>query len=99
MVMVALRADDVDKAKAFEKDASLKAAMKKGGIMGAPSVMLNTVVYSNTAANMSNLRAMMNFKVKDWNTWKEKFDASFPVRAENGLSERVTVMMLMITIR
>ena len=88
MVMVALRADDVDKAKAFGKDPSLKAAMKKGGVMGTPSVMLNTIVYSDTAANMSALRAMMNFKVKDWDTWKKAFDASTQVRTENGLSDR-----------
>ena len=88
MVMVAVRADDVDKAKAFAKDASLKAAMKKSGVTGAPSIMLNTLVYLDSAANMSDLRAMLNFKVKDWDTWKKAFDNSTQVRKDNGLSER-----------
>ncbi|MEO7394428.1 MAG: hypothetical protein ABIU11_05750 [Chitinophagaceae bacterium] len=88
MVMVAIKADDVDKAKAFGKDPSLKAAMKKGGVTGTPSVAINTVVYLDTAASMSDLRAMMNFNVKDWDTWKKAFDASTQMRADNGLSDR-----------
>ena len=36
MVMVALKADDMAKAKAFAKDPSLKKAMQKGGVTGAP---------------------------------------------------------------
>lgn len=87
MVMVAVRADDVDKAKAFAKDASLKAAMKKAGVTGAPSIGLTTFVYIDSAEK-SDLRAMMNFTVKDWDTWKKAFDNSTQVRKDNGLSER-----------
>src|SRR5438045_2644151 len=34
MVMVAMKADDITKAKAFAKDPGLKAAMQKGGVTG-----------------------------------------------------------------
>ncbi|MDP9230492.1 MAG: hypothetical protein M3O67_07455, partial [Bacteroidota bacterium] len=38
MVLVAVKVDDMDKAKAFAKDPSLKKAMQKGGVTGTPSI-------------------------------------------------------------
>jgi hypothetical protein len=87
-VMVAIKADDVTKAKTFAKDASLKAAMKKGGVMGVPSIVLNTVVYQDTSATISDLRSMTTFTVKDWNVWKNSFDSSRQLRMDNGLTDR-----------
>lgn len=88
MVMVAVKADDINKAKAFEKDPALKTAMKKSGIIGPPSIMLIKTAFLDNRADMSDLRAMINFKVKDWDVWKKAFDASTQVRKDNGLSER-----------
>lgn len=88
MVMVAVKADDINKAKAFEKDQALKTAMKKSGIIGPPSIMLIKTAFLDNRADMSDLRAMINFKVKDWEVWKKAFDASTQVRKDNGLSER-----------
>ncbi len=58
MVLVATKVDDITKAKAFAKDPSLKAAMQKGGVIGAPSITINTLVYQDIAKNMSDLRSM-----------------------------------------
>jgi len=88
MVMVALKVDDTAKAKAFGKDPSLKAAMHKGGVIGAPTMSLNTVVYQDMSENMSSLRSMTNFTVKDWNAWKTAFDSNQQLRADNGIVTR-----------
>ncbi len=88
MVMVATKADDADKAKAFVKDPSLKAAMQKGGVTGAPMINITTVVYQDGAQNMSDLRSMTFFNVKDWDAWKTAFESNRQLRADNGLTDR-----------
>lgn len=88
MVMVATKADDAAKAKAFGKDPSLKAAMQKGGVVGAPSISLTTVVYQDMSKNMSDLRSMTFFTVKDWDAWKKAFESNRQVRTDNGLTDR-----------
>ena len=88
MVMVATKADDIAKAKAFTKDPGLKAAMQKGGVVGAPSISLTTVVYQDMSKNMSDLRSMINFTVKDWDAWKKAFESNRQFRADQGLTDR-----------
>lgn len=88
MVLVATKVDDVEKAKAFIKNPSLKAAMQKGGLVGAPSIMINTVVYQDQAANMSDIRSMTLFTVKDWSAWRTAFESNRQVRTDNGLTDR-----------
>lgn len=89
LVMVAVKADDVEKAKAFTKDPSLKAAMQKGGVIGAPTISIQTTVYSDTAQNMSPLRSMTTFTVKDWDTWQKVFESHRQTRLDNGITDRV----------
>jgi hypothetical protein len=88
MVLVATKADDVAKAKAFGKDPSLKSAMQKGGVIGAPSMSINTVVYQDMSKNMSDLRSMTTFTVKDWDAWKKSFESHRQMRMDNGLTDR-----------
>jgi hypothetical protein len=88
MLLVATKADDVAKAKAFTKDPSLKAAMQKGGVIGTPLISLTTTVYQDNAPNMADLRAMTNFTVKDWDAWKKAFESNRQFRAEQGLTDR-----------
>ena len=88
MILVATKADDVTKAKAFIKDPSLKAAMQKGGVLGAPSISLTSVVYQDNSKNMSDLRSMTMFTVKDWNAWKTAFESHRQTRTDNGLTDR-----------
>jgi len=88
MVLVAVKADDMNKAKAFAKDPSLKKAMQKAGIVGAPSIMFETVVFQDTAKISSDIRSSTTFTVKDWDAWKKAFDASTQERTDNGLMLR-----------
>lgn len=87
-VLVALKADDIAKAKTFAKDPGLKAAMQKGGVKGAPSIFFTTVVYQDMSKNMSDFRSMMMFKVKDWDAWKKTFESNRQVRTDNGFTDR-----------
>lgn len=87
-VMVAVKADDMAKAKAFAKDPSLKAAMQKGGVMGTPNIRFTTVVYQDMSSNMSALRSMTMFNVKDWDAWKTAFESNRQVRTDNGVTDR-----------
>lgn len=88
MVMVAVKAEDMTKAKAFAKDPSLKAAMQKSGVVGAPSISFTTVVYQDMSQNMSDLRSMTTFTVKDWDTWKTAFESNRQLRKDNGVTDR-----------
>ena len=88
MILVATKADDVEKAKAFMKDPGLKKAMKEGGVTGAPSITINTLVYQDAAANMSDLRSMTTFTVKDFDAWKKAFESNRQIRTDNGLTDR-----------
>ncbi|PSL23377.1 hypothetical protein [Chitinophaga ginsengisoli] len=88
MVMVAVKVDDMDKAKAFSKDASLKEAMKKGGVMGAPTFNFVTMMFQDTAQVSTDIRASVLLKVKDWDTWQKSFEEGKQTRMENGLVTR-----------
>ena len=87
-VMVALKTDDVEKAKAFSKNASLKTAMQKGGVVGTPTFRYITAVYQDNSRSMSNTRSMRMFTVKDWDTWKAAFENNRQLRIDNGLTDR-----------
>ena len=87
-ILVAVKADDMAKAKNFTKDASLKSALQKGHVTGTPKYNFTTVLYQDRSPNMSDLRAMTFFTVKDWDAWKTSFEASRQTRTENGLTDR-----------
>lgn len=87
MVTVALKADDLGKAKAFSKDPGLKKAMQKGGVTGVPTIKFYTIVFQDTAV-ASTLRSATMFKVKDWDTWKRSFDSTRVLNADIGLKAR-----------
>ena len=87
-IMVALKTNDVAKAKAFSKEASLKSALQKGFVTSTPKYIFTSVVYQDMSPNMSDLRSMTSFTVKDWDAWKKSFEAGRQLRAENGLTDR-----------
>ena len=89
MVLVAVKTDDITKAKAFGKSNDLKEAMKKGGVVGTPKVMFVTTAFQDTANISSDVRSMSTFTVKDWNAWKSAFDSGRQMRIDNGVSDRV----------
>ena len=88
MVVVATKVDDLAKGKAFARDPSLKKAMQKGGVVGAPTMKFYTMVFQDTAVIGSSMRASTTFKVKDWDMWKRSFDSTRALKTDNGLTPR-----------
>ena len=89
MLLVATKADDVAKAKAFGKSAELKARMKELGVTGTPVMDLITTVYQDTAQVSTDLRAMTMVTVKDWDAWRTSFESRRQDRINAGLIDRV----------
>ncbi len=89
MVMVALRADDIAKAKAFTKDPGLKKAMQQGGVTGAPEVMFITCTWQDTVHIDTRLRARTSFSVKDAAAWQKGFEDGKQERLDNGITDRL----------
>lgn len=88
MVIVVLRMDDADKAKQFTALPNLKAAMQKGGVIGAPSFRYLDVQMLDTSDNASPTRVVVTHKVKDWDAWKKSFDSHKQTRLDAGLTDR-----------
>ncbi len=87
-VIVIVKVDDMDKAKAFSKDPSLKAAMQKGGVTGAPKIMFSRVLLSDSAVVNTEARVLTQFTVKDYDAWKRSFDSTRALNTDNGLKVR-----------
>lgn len=88
IVLVAMNIEDTAKAMAFVHNPSLKKAMAKGGVMGAPKVTLYTAVYQDTVTLDSKLRSSVTFTVKDWDTWFQNFQSGAQERTNNGVAVR-----------
>ncbi|MBS1608863.1 MAG: hypothetical protein JSS70_08910 [Bacteroidetes bacterium] len=89
VVMIAMKVDDVAKAKAFGNSADLKNAMKKAGVIGAPTVFIVTETWQDTATIDTRLRSRTMFSVKDWDAWKTAFEEGRQERIDNGILDRV----------
>ena len=76
------------KAKAFAKDASLKNAMKKGGVTGAPTIYFVTMTFQDTADISSPYRSRTIFTVKDWDAFQKAFEDGKQERIDNGIVVR-----------
>lgn len=87
-LLVALKIDDTAKAKAFIKDPSLKKAMQKGGVIGAPAISFVNIVFQDTATISADLRSATTFTVKDWDAWQKSFEDSKQERLDNGIAVR-----------
>jgi len=90
MVLVALKVDDMEKAKAFAKDPNLKKAMQKGGVTGTPTMSFFTAVWQDTGMLApGTLRSRTTFSVKDWDAWFKNFQEGKQERMDNGIVDRV----------
>ena len=89
MVMVAVKADDMAKAKAFTSNASLKSAMQKGGVTSKPSFYFLTASFQDTVLVNSSVRSLTTSTVKDWDAWVKVFTEGMQERIENGITDRV----------
>jgi hypothetical protein len=76
------------RSKAFAKAPSLKQAMQRGGVVGAPSFAFLTVVFQDTGVIPSDLRSRTMFTVKDWNAWQTAFQEGEQERKDNGITVR-----------
>ena len=88
MVLVSVKVDDMEKAKAFAKDASLKKAMQKGGVIGTPTFSFVTIEWQDTATISAPFRSRSNFVVKDWAAWQKNFLEGKQERLDNGIIDR-----------
>lgn len=89
MVLIALKADDVAKAKAFSKDPGLKAAMQKAGVTGQPEITVGVATWQDTSALPGAIRSRTTFAVKDWDIWVKAFEEGRQERIDNGIVDRV----------
>ncbi|HLO80136.1 MAG TPA: hypothetical protein VK166_04220 [Chitinophagaceae bacterium] len=88
LVLVALKMDDLDKAKSFSNSTTLQEAMKKSGVVGKPSVNLVDIQFLDTTTNNQTTRVMVTHKVKDYDAWKAAFDSHKQARMDAGLTDR-----------
>jgi hypothetical protein len=88
-VLVAVKVDDLAKAKAFAKDPNLKKAMQKGGVTGAPTISFITNVWQDTGTISSAIRSRSMLTVKDWDAWQKNFADGKQERMDNGITDRV----------
>ena len=89
LLLVATKADDVAKAKAFGQSADLKKRMQEHGVTGKPSMSYMTTVYQDTGVINTDLRSRTMLTVKDFDTWKTFFESRRNERMEAGLVDRV----------
>lgn len=89
MIMVVVKMDDAAKAKEFAALPELKAAMQKGGVIGAPTISYLDVQMQDTTANTASIRVMVTHKIKDWDAWKKVYDDDKTNRMNAGLTDRV----------
>lgn len=87
MVMVVLQMDDAAKAKQFAELPDLKAAMQKGGVIGAPTFQYIDIQFRDTS-NSAPTRVITTHKVKDWDAWKKSFDSHKQARVDAGMTDR-----------
>ncbi len=88
MVLVALHMDDTAKAREFSMMPDLKAAMQKGGVLGAPKFTFAESRWYDSTTNSSTSRVIITQKVKDWDAWKKAFDSHKQARMDAGLTDR-----------
>jgi len=89
MVLVAVRMDNIDKAKAFTANPGLKDAMQKAGVTGPPEIDYLHSVMNDTATVPQTIRELVKFKVKDWDAWRKVFDTDKQDRINAGITDRV----------
>ena len=87
-IFIAMKVDDIARAKAYSKSAGLKQAMQKSGAVSAPNFSFTVVNYQDTGMLSAPVRSRTTFTVKDWNTWETVFQKNKTNLAENGLALR-----------
>ena len=87
-VLVALHMDDTAKAKQFAMSPGLMEAMKKAGVTGKPTISYDVSKFHDNSTDASTERAILTFKVKDYDAWKKVFDGDEQDRKNAGMTTR-----------
>ncbi len=87
-VLVALHMDDTAKAKQFAMSPGLMDVMKKAGVIGKPTIAYNVSKFHDNTTDASTERAILTFKVKDYDAWKKVFDGDEQDRKNAGMTTR-----------
>ena len=87
-VIVFLKMEDANKAKALTASQGMKDRMKEAGVTGTPTFNYVEVVMDDNSPIEQTNRLMMTHKVKDWDAWKKEFDDHKQVRMDAGLIDR-----------
>ena len=88
MLFVAVKADDIEKARAFTKMPGLKKSMQMAGVIGAPDFSVITTTWQDTVNIGDAIRSRTTFMVKDWETWAKNFADGKQERLDNGITDR-----------
>ena len=89
MVLVAMKADDPEKAKAHVKMPGMKKMMQMAGVMGNPDISITTMTWQDTVNIGDALRSKTTFSVKNWSAWETSFKEGKQERMDNGIMDRV----------
>ncbi len=88
-VYVFLKMKDVQMAKDFAKNPSLKEAMQKGGVNSVPTFLYVDVLRFEESPTEFKQRIRVSHKVKNFDSWLKGYDAEGKAtRAANGLIDR-----------
>jgi len=88
MVLVVMKADDVEKAKARGKSADLKKVMQKAGVTSTPEFLYTTTTWQDTANIGDGIRSRTIMNVKDYTAWEKNFQTGKQERLDNGITDR-----------
>lgn len=88
IVLVGLHVDDTAKAKQFAMSPDLREAMKKDGVIGKTTFSYTVNRFHDSTTNASTERAIISFKVKDYDAWKKVFDGDKQQRMNAGITDR-----------
>jgi len=88
MVLVAMKADDAEKAKAHVKMPGMKKMMQTAGVMGNPDISIVTMTWQDTVNVGNVIRSRTTFAVKNWSTWESTFKEGKQERLDNGITDR-----------
>jgi len=89
MVLVAMKADDLEKAKAHVKMPGMKKHMQSAGVIGNPEFSFVTTTWQDTVKIGDAIRSRTTFTVKSWSKWESSFKEGKQERMDAGITDRV----------
>ncbi len=88
-ITIALKTDDIKKAKDFDNSPGLKEVMQKAGVVGPPSISYISVIRDDNKNIEQKDRLIVSHHVKDFDAWLKVFDSEGKKnRAGYGLIDR-----------